>query len=102
MLSDSSSRTPGSGRPRIASNVAALLTNIPFVGWLIAVVFLVVPPFRKDKFVRFYAIQSILLAVTWVVLFVVLGILGIIVSFIVPLPGSHFFRCAHGAAVPHV
>jgi len=91
MLSDSSSRTPGSGRPRIASNVAALLTNIPFVGWLIAVVFLVVPPFRKDKFVRFYAIQSILLAVTWVVLFVVLGILGIIVSLSFLFQGLIFF-----------
>jgi uncharacterized membrane protein len=74
MLSDSSSRTSGSDRPLIASNVTGLLTNIPLVGWLIAAVFLVVPPFRRDKFVRFYALQSIFLVAAWAVLSVVLVI----------------------------
>jgi uncharacterized membrane protein len=47
----------------MTSNTAALLTYIPFVGWIIAIVFLVVEPYKNDKFVRFHAFQSIFFAV---------------------------------------
>ena len=47
----------------LASNVGGLLTYVPFVGWIIAIVFLVIEPYRNDKFVRFHAFQSLFFAV---------------------------------------
>ncbi|HEV2494508.1 MAG TPA: zinc-ribbon domain-containing protein [Terriglobia bacterium] len=47
----------------MTSNTAALLAYIPFVGWIIAIVFLVVEPYKNDRFVRFHAFQSIFFAI---------------------------------------
>jgi len=47
----------------MTSNTSALLTYIPFVGWIIAIVFLVVEPYKNDRFVRFHAFQSIFFAI---------------------------------------
>ena len=47
----------------MTSNTAALLTYIPFVGWIIGIVFAIVEPYKNDKFVRFHAFQSIFFAI---------------------------------------
>lgn len=65
-----SSPAPAPSVTGISSNLGGLLTYIPFVGWVIAIVFLVIEPYRNDKFVRFHAFQSIFfslvcLAVYW-------------------------------------
>jgi len=49
--------------PPLASNVGGLLTYIPFVGWIIAIVFLVIEPYKNDRFIRFHAFQSVFLAI---------------------------------------
>jgi len=54
--------------------VGGLLTYIPFVGWIIAIVFLVIEPYRNDRFIRFHAFQSIFLAVFSFVLYWVLNV----------------------------
>ena len=61
--------------PPMASNIGGLLTYIPFVGWIIAIVFLVIEPYKSDRFVRFHAFQSIFLAVFSFVLYWVLSAL---------------------------
>jgi uncharacterized membrane protein len=59
---------PGGG---LADNVAALLAyfTIP------AILFLLIEPYNKNRFVRFHAFQAIFLMVAWLGLMVVLGIL---------------------------
>jgi uncharacterized membrane protein len=53
----------------MASNVGAMLTYIPFAGWIIAIIFLVIEPYKSDRFVRFHAFQSVFLAVFSVILY---------------------------------
>jgi len=66
----------------MASNVAGMLAYFPFVGWIIAIVFLFVEPLKTDKFVRFHALQSIFLNVAlmafWIVYRILSRILGAI------------------------
>ena len=74
------SATPAGGAPAaagapITSNVAALLTYLPFAGWIIGIVFLVIEPYSKDKFVRFHSFQSIFLGVACFVLGLVYSIM---------------------------
>lgn len=58
----------------LPSNLAGLLTYVPFVGWLIAIVFLVVGPYKNDKFVRFHAFQSIFFFIACFVIYRALGL----------------------------
>jgi len=48
------------------------------LGLVTGIIFLVLEPYNRDKFVRFHAFQSIFLHVAFIVLFVVLGVLGAI------------------------
>jgi uncharacterized membrane protein len=66
---------PGAG---LAPNVAGLLTYFPFVGWIIAIVFLVAETYKNDKFVRFHAFQSLFLAAACFLIGIVLGIFAMI------------------------
>ena len=48
----------------MTNNVAAMLTYIPFfVGLILGIIFLVIEPYNKTRFVRFHALQSIFLHV---------------------------------------
>ncbi|MGO9274726.1 MAG: zinc-ribbon domain-containing protein [Terriglobia bacterium] len=62
------SAPPGSSPPpggsTMASNVAGLLCYI--LGFITGIIFLVVEPYKNDKFVRFHAFQSIFLSVVWI------------------------------------
>ena len=60
----STARTTG-----MQSNVAALLSYVV----IIAIVFLLVEPFKNDKFVRFHAFQSIFYWVAVIVIFMLIG-----------------------------
>jgi len=55
----------------LSSNVGALLAYIPFVGFIAGIVFLVIEPYKNDKFVRFHAFQSIFLSVVWIAFHIV-------------------------------
>ncbi len=60
----STARTSG-----MQSNVAALLSYVV----IIAIVFLIVEPFKNDKFVRFHAFQSIFYWIAVIVIFMLIG-----------------------------
>jgi uncharacterized membrane protein len=60
---------PPAGSTSMASNVAGLLCYL--LGFVTGIIFLVVQPYKNDKFVRFHAFQSIFfsifcLIVSWV------------------------------------
>ncbi len=61
------SPTAGTSATGIESNIAGLLTYAPFVGWIIAIVFLVIEPYNKNKFVRFHAFQSLFLTLALII-----------------------------------
>jgi uncharacterized membrane protein len=70
---------PSAASTGLTSNVAGALAYFTFVP---AIIFLVVDPYKNDKFIRFHSFQSIFFAVVWVafhivwmVLTAVLGIL---------------------------
>lgn len=64
----------------LASNVAGLLTYI--LGFITGIIFLVIEPYKNDKFVRFHAFQSIFLSAVWIAFRIVWGsiIMGMIWS----------------------
>lgn len=67
----------------LQSNVAGALCYL--VGFISAIFFLAVEPYKRNRFVRFHAFQAIFLSVAWFALYFVLGI------FLTILPGM-FWR----------
>jgi uncharacterized membrane protein len=70
----------------LPANVAAMLCYLPIgpVGVTASVVFLVLEPYKGDRYVRFHAFQSLLLAVAMIVVSAGLSIVVGIVHFISP------------------
>jgi uncharacterized membrane protein len=68
----------GTGKA-LESNIAALLC---YLLWIVGgIIFLVLEPYKNDKFVRFHAFQSIFLSIAFIVFLVVWdGILGSLFS----------------------
>jgi len=64
----------------MSSNVAGLLTYI--LGFITGIIFLVIEPYKNDKFVRFHAFQSIFfnvaLIVFWIAYTILASILGVV------------------------
>jgi uncharacterized membrane protein len=78
----------GSG---ITPNVAGALAYL--VGAITGILFLVVDPFKNDRFVRFHAFQSIFFNLAWIAFWIVWTIIGLTLSavshglfFIIQLP----------------
>ena len=65
--------TPASGG--MTDNVAGMVAYITIIP---AIVFLVMEPYNKNKFVRFHAFQSLFFNLAWIVLWVALSIVGMI------------------------
>jgi uncharacterized membrane protein len=59
----------GAAGAGLSSNVAAALSYL--AGFITGIIFLVVEPYRRDKFVRFHALQSIGFSVAIVILEIV-------------------------------
>jgi uncharacterized membrane protein len=62
----------------MSNNVAGLLCYV--VGWITGLIFLLIEPYKNDKFVRFHAFQSIFFNVALIGVYIVMFILGIILS----------------------
>ena len=56
-------QTPLPTSTAMSSNLAGLLCYV--VGFITGIVFLVIEPYKQDKFVRFHAFQSIFLSAVW-------------------------------------
>lgn len=76
--------TPGEG---LQDNVAGLLCYflIP------AIIFLVMEPYNRNKFIRFHAFQSIIYEIVWIILVAVVSPLPIIDLILLPLLSLAFF-----------
>ena len=73
--------TAGSG---ITDNVAAALSYI----WIVGLIFLLIEPYNKNKFLRFHCFQSLFYLLACIVVSIVLGfipLLGIIVGMLLGL-----------------
>jgi uncharacterized membrane protein len=64
----------------MGSNVAGLLTYI--LGFITGIIFLVIEPYKNDKFVRFHAFQSIFFNVALIVFWVGYTVLATILGFL--------------------
>ena len=64
----------------MTNNVAGCLCYL--VGWVTGLIFLLIDPYKNDKFVRFHAFQSIFISISavaiWIGMFFVSMILGFI------------------------
>lgn len=60
----------------MTDNVAGLLCYV--LGLLTGVLFLVLEPYNKNKFVRFHAFQSIFFNLAWIALWIVISIVGVL------------------------
>ncbi len=67
---------PVSSTP-MTSNVAGALCYV--LGFITGIIFLVLDPYKNDRFVRFHAFQSIFLNVAWIALWIVWAILSAII-----------------------
>jgi uncharacterized membrane protein len=79
---------PKSTSTGLPSNVAAALACIPLVG---GIIFYIVE--KHDGFVRFYAMQSIIFGIAWILIQIGCGITGGLFS---ALPGGWFFGSLWG------
>jgi len=75
----------------LTPNVAGALTYL--LGLITGILFLVIDPFKTDRFVRFHAFQSIFFNVAWIAFWIVWTIVGLTLSaishglfFIIQLP----------------
>jgi uncharacterized membrane protein len=64
-----------SGAGGLADNVAGMLAYVTIVP---AIIFLVIEPYNRSRFIRFHAFQSIFFYVTWTVLWFALTFVGAI------------------------
>ena len=75
----------------LTSNVAGALAYL--VGAITGILFLVIDPFKSDRFVRFHAFQSIFFNLVWIAFWIVWTIVGLLLGavshglfFIIQLP----------------
>jgi uncharacterized membrane protein len=68
-------------------NLMGALAYIPIV----ALVFLLIEPYNKNKFVRFHAFQCLFLAVAWIACWFILAVIPIIGWILLPIVGLGFF-----------
>ena len=59
----------------LTDNVAGMLAYVTIIP---AIIFLVMEPYNKSRFVRFHAFQSIFFGVAWTVLWIALSFVGMI------------------------
>jgi uncharacterized membrane protein len=71
---------PATAGQAMPSNVAGLLTYI--LGFITGIIFLVIEPYKNDKFVRFHAFQSIFFNVALIVFWIAYMIVVSILSFV--------------------
>jgi uncharacterized membrane protein len=64
----------------MSNNVAGLLCYV--FGWITGLIFLLIEPYKNDKFVRFHAFQSIFFNVATIGVYIALAIFGAILGFV--------------------
>jgi uncharacterized membrane protein len=73
----------GAANTGMTNNVAGMLCYIPFgIGLILGIVFLVIEPYNRNRFVRFHAFQSIFLHIGVVALWIAFVFLSMIFGLI--------------------
>jgi uncharacterized membrane protein len=78
-------QAPAGGSTGLESNIAAVLA---YLLWIPAILWLVIEPYNKDRFLRFHSFQALFLGLAWFVISIVLTfipILGWIILIFLPL-----------------
>jgi len=57
----------------LADNVAGLLAYVTIIP---SIIFLVIEPYNKNRFIRFHSFQNIFFWIAWIILSIALGIIG--------------------------
>jgi uncharacterized membrane protein len=73
-----SSSVPTTSAAPMASNVAGLLAYV--LGFITGIIFLVMEPYKNDKFVRFHAFQSVFFSVALIVFWIAFSIVSTILN----------------------
>ncbi len=73
---------PAPAAAGMSDNVAALLCYL--VGLVTGILFLVLEPYNKSKFVRFHAFQSIFANVAWIAIWIVVSIFSSVLFAVLP------------------
>jgi uncharacterized membrane protein len=85
--SQSASPTPGTAPAQVPA-AAGLQDNIAgMLAYLLipAIIFLVMEPYNRNKFIRFHSFQAIFLEIGWLIVNAVLGILAFLGIFLLPI-----------------
>lgn len=69
---------PAPAATGLQPNIAAALAYL--AGFITGIIFLVIDPFKTDRFVRFHAFQSIFFNVAWIGLWIVWMIAGMVLG----------------------
>jgi uncharacterized membrane protein len=64
----------------MSNNVAGLLCYV--VGWITGLIFLLIDPYKNDKFVRFHAFQSIFFNIALIGVYIAVFFISIVLGFI--------------------
>lgn len=65
---------PAAASSGLQSNVAGLLCYL--AGIITGIIFLVIEPYNKDRFIRFHAFQSIFFSVAWIILMIIENVIA--------------------------
>ncbi|HUM06051.1 MAG TPA: DUF4870 domain-containing protein [Terriglobales bacterium] len=63
----------GTAASGLTDNVAGMLAYVTIIP---AIIFLVMEPYNRNRFIRFHSFQCIFAAIAWTVLWIALGIIG--------------------------
>lgn len=79
-----SPQTPSASSGGLAPNIAALLA---YLFTIPAIIWLVVEPYKNDRFIRFHSWQALIIGIVWIVIYTVLAItvIGLLISPLVTL-----------------
>jgi uncharacterized membrane protein len=76
-----SPQTPGPTSGGLEPNIAGLLAYL----FIPAILWLLMEPYNKDRFIRFHSFQGLALGVVWIVISVVLGVIPILGWILAPV-----------------
>ena len=63
----------GTAASGLTDNVAGMLAYVTIIP---SIIFLVMDPYNKNRFIRFHSFQNIFFCIAWIVLWIALGIVG--------------------------
>ena len=74
-MSTTPSSPPAASSSGLTDNVAGLLV---YLFWPIAVIFLLIEPYNKNKFIRFHCFQALFTIGAWIVMWIAVAIIAMV------------------------